>query len=126
MAKYVVIFNDTLDDIELNGFITMTDKEVENFEELAASITWGFSYPLAEEETSIHFSSGDDLLTRIDFREISTEEFKNLKRIFNGKFGVFITEEFLEGIIGEENDDNDIDDKDDDYDVRYGDDDDED
>jgi len=100
MAKYIAIFSDTLEDVEINGFITMTDREVKEFEELAESITWDFSYPMGE--VSLDYTSGEDLLTRIEFREISTEEFNMIKRIFNGAFGVFIDETFLNKIASEE------------------------
>ena len=118
MAKYLAIFSDTLNDIEINGFMTMTDKEVENFEELASSITWEINHELGGEV--LVYSSGDDLLSRIDFKEISNEEFKALKKCFDGKFGVFIDESDLLNHIDEEEDEDD-----DDYEGRNcGDDDD--
>ena len=40
MTKFLVTFTDTLDDIEINGFTVMTEKEVNSFEETAMSITW--------------------------------------------------------------------------------------
>ena len=100
MARYLATFSDTLDEIEINGFITMTDKEVEHFEELAASITWDIVYKVGNYQ--LEYSSGEDLLTRIDFKEISLEEFKALKRLFDGKFGVFISEEELAANLGDE------------------------
>lgn len=113
MAKQIAIFNDTLDDIEVNGFMVMSDKEVEAYEELASSITWEFSYPIGE--SVLEYTSGDDLLTRIDFKPISSEEFKALKRIFNLSFGVFVTDTFLESIVSDDDDDE-IDDEIDDFD----------
>ena len=123
MAKFLVTFTDTLDEIEINGFTVMNDKEVENFEELAASINWPFTYKMGTDE--LEYSSGDDLLSRIEFKEITNEEAKTFKRLFNNEFGVFITESFLEEVIGDE-DEIDFDDEDDidnQYD-NYGDDDD--
>lgn len=102
MAKYLATFSETLNDIEIKGFVTMTDKEMERFEELATSITWSFVYKIGEEE--IQFESGEDLLTRIDFKEISNDEYKALKKVFDNQFGTFITEEYLETIVGEEED----------------------
>ena len=32
MAKFIAIFNDTIDEIEINGFIVMTEKELEEYE----------------------------------------------------------------------------------------------
>jgi hypothetical protein len=100
MAKYLVTFSDTINDIEVMGFVMMTDREVENFEELANSITWDFNYKVGEEELS--YSSGEDLLSRIEYKEVSNDEFKVLKKLFNADFGVFIGEDDLESIIGEE------------------------
>jgi len=99
----------------------MTDKDVENYEELAMSITWPFFFEIGDE--SIEFSSGEDLLSRIEFKEISNEEAKTIKRLFNDEFGIFIDESFLNDIIGEEEDydddedgyDEDEDDYEDDY-----------
>lgn len=125
MAKFLVTFTDTLDEIEINGFTVMSDKEVENFEELAASINWPFVYKMGTDE--LEYSSGEDLLSRIEFKEITNEEAKTFKRLFNNEFGVFITESFLEEVIGDE-DEIDFDDEDDidnQYD-NYGDDDDDD
>jgi hypothetical protein len=116
MAKYLVSYNDIFNDVELNGFKIMTDKEVEQFEALAESIGWVFTYPLTSGE-EIEFSSGEELLSRLDFKEISNEEFKTLKKVFNGEFGTFIPEEFLESLIEDEDDA--IDDEDDDSDDHY-------
>ncbi len=111
MAKHLATFTDVINDIEVTGFIIMTDKEFENYEDLATSITWDFTYKIGEEE--LNYSSGDDLLSRIDFREISNDEAKILKKLFKEGFGVFITEEYLEGIVSDD-DLNEIDEEDDD------------
>lgn len=117
MAKILVTFTDTLDDIEINGFTLMTEKEADSFEETALSITWPFTYSMGSNE--LEYTSGDDFLTRIDFKEITNDEAKSLKRLFNDNFGVFIDEPFLESVIGDDEDldDEDLDDEDlDDYD----------
>jgi hypothetical protein len=122
MAKFLVTFTDTLDDIEINGFTVMTEKEYQTFEETAISITWPFVYALGQDE--LEFSSGDDFLSRIDSKEITNEEAKSLKKLFGDLFGVFIDEGFLQDVIGDEDDfddDEDEDDIDDMYD-NYGDD----
>jgi hypothetical protein len=121
MAKFLVTFTDTLDDIEINGFTVMTEKEYQTFEETAISITWPFVYAMGQDE--LEFSSGDDFLTRIDSKEITNEEAKSLKKLFGDLFGVFIYEDFLQDVIGDEDDfddDEDEDDIDDMYD-NYGD-----
>lgn len=112
MAKYLVTFNDQYNDVELHGFKIMTDKEVESFEELASSISWNFIYPLNVGE--LEFSSGEDLLSRLEFKEISNEEYKVLSKIFDEEFGIFITADYLEELISEEDDFSDDDDDDDD------------
>lgn len=111
MAKFIAIFNDTVDDLEINGFTVFTEKEVEEYEDLAYSITWPFTFKMGEYE--LEFSSGDDLLSRIDFKEISFEDSKSLKKLFNNEFGVFIGFDFLESIVQEEED---FDDDDDEFD----------
>lgn len=113
MAKYLATFSDTIDEIEINGFVIMTDKDVETYEEMASSIAWPFVYNVGEDE--LEFTSGEDLLTRIEFKEISTEEAKMMKRLFNNEFGVFIDEGFLAEVIGEEDDDEFEDDYDDEF-----------
>lgn len=120
MAKILAIFNDSINEVDLNvdinGFIVMTNKQMEDYEEIASSITWPFTYQLGELE--LEFGSGDDLLTRIDFKEISTEEAKTFKRLFNDEFGTFITEDELHNIIGDEDlDDEESDDIYDDEDI---------
>jgi hypothetical protein len=126
MAKYLVTFNDQYNDVELHGFKIMTDKEVESFEELASSITWSFIYPLNGGE--LEFSNGEDLLSRLEFKEISNEEYKVLSKTFDEEFGVFVTAEYLEEIISEEDDflddEEDDEDEDDFYDSKDDDDDD--
>jgi hypothetical protein len=116
MAKFLVTFTDTLDDIEINGFTVMTEKEVETFESTAISITWPFVYSMGQDE--LEFSSGDDFLSRIDFKEINNEEAKSLKKLFGDTFGVFIDEAFLADVIGYE-DDSDFDEDEDEIDDMY-------
>ena len=124
MAKYLAKFSSVVNEIEINGFVVMNEREVENFEELALSITWDFVYEFGEDDQfQLEFSDGEDLLSRIEFKEISLDEAKTIKRLFNNEFGTFIGEAFLEQIIGEE--DSDFDDEDDedygeiDYETDY-------
>ena len=114
MAKFLVTFTDTLDDIEINGFVIMTEKEFESFEETAISITWPCVYAIGQDE--LEFSSGDDFLSRIDSKEITNEEAKSLKKLFGDLFGVFIDEAFLQDVIGDE-DDSDFDDEENEEDI---------
>jgi hypothetical protein len=106
MAKFLAILSDSIDDIEINGFVVMSEKDMNNYEDLAYSITWPFSYQLGSEK--IHYSSGEDLLTRIEFKELTADEVKMLKKTFNNEFGVFISEEFLKSVAdGDEGDEED-------------------
>lgn len=116
MAKILVTFNYVIDDVELNGFTVMSEKEIEEYEELAYSITWSFTHKIGE--TELEFSSGDDLLTRLDYKELSFEDSKTIKKLFNNEFGTFIGLDILEDIVDGEEDYNDDDDD------EYGDDDD--
>lgn len=120
MAKYLAKFSSVVNEIEVSGFIVMNDREVENFEELALSITWDFVYEFGEDnEFQLEFSDGEDLLSRVEFKEISLDEVKALKRLFNDEFGTFIGEGFLEQVIGEEDSDFDDEDEDDYDDINY-------
>jgi len=112
MAKYIATFSDTIEGIEINGFLVMTENDVESYEQLAESISWPFTYNF--EDIELEFSSGEDLLSRIEFKEITFDESKMLKRLFNNQFGFFITESYLDNIIGDEDCDEDY--EDDDYD----------
>jgi hypothetical protein len=118
MAKYLATFSDMVNEIEITGFVIMNDKEVENFEELASSITWDFTYDFGEDEQfQLEYSSGEDLLSRVEFKELNPDEIKTFKRLFNNKFGIFIGEDFLEQIIGDE--DSDFDEDEDEDDIDY-------
>ena len=116
MAKFLAIFNDAIDDIEINGFVVMSEKDMNNYEDLAYSITWPFSYQLGSEK--IRYSSGEDLLTRIEFKELTADEVKMLKKTFNNEFGVFIKEDFLESVADGDEEDEEIWEEDDDLDER--------
>jgi hypothetical protein len=119
MAKFLAIFTDNHnEEFDVHGFKIMTDKEVSKFEELASSITWEFSYYANEEELT--YLNGDDLLSRIEFKEISKDEYNALEKIFDGQFGTFIGEEYLRNILDDENDNDEDEDDYDDYGDDYG------
>lgn len=115
MAKYLAIFTDNHgEEFDVHGFKIMTEKEVNRFEELASNITWDFSYYANSE--SLNYSNGDDFLSRIEFKEISTSEYESLEKVFGGEFGTFIGEEYLQNVL--DGDDSGFDDEeyeDDDY-----------
>jgi hypothetical protein len=121
MAKFLATFNDVIDEIELHGFVIMSEKEMNDYEELATSITWSFTYKLGEDQVELEYTSGEDLLSRIDFREITNEEAKVFKKIFNDEFGVFIDSNFLDEIAAEESE-LDEDEEDDEFDDEFDDD----
>ena len=118
MAKFIAIFNDTISDVEVNGFCVMTDKEVDEYEELAYSITWPFTYKIGDYE--LEFSDGEDLLSKIEFKELGFEDSKTFKKIFNNKFGFFIDLDYLETIVDEDDDSDSEDEFDDDGYDGYG------
>ena len=103
MAKYLVIFKDLVDDIDVNGFKVMTEKEVNEYEELAQSITWSFKYPLGD--TDITFIDGEDLLSKLEYKDISNDEAKVFKKLFDSEFGTFIDEDYLVDIVADEESD---------------------
>lgn len=114
MAKYLATFTDRIGDVEINGFKTMTDKEIDSFESAASSINWGFSFPVGEE--NVYFTNGEDLLTRVEYKEINSVQYKTLGEIFDGKFGVFVDEDFLQTLVETDSVEDDEDDEDwDDY-----------
>ncbi len=95
MKKCIAIFSDWYnDEIEVNGFIVMTDKEAENFEALLNDVTWSFTFNTGS--VDLNYSSGEDLLTRIEFKDITNEQHKALSTVFEGMFGVFPTPEFIQ------------------------------
>lgn len=115
MEKILVIFTDTIDELEINGFKIMRSDDYDELEKLAQKITWPFTYNIGDFE--IEFNTGEDFLYRLEVKDISFEDEKALKRLFgtNNQFGVFIDTDFLREVIGEE-DEYDYDDDEEDYD----------
>ena len=98
MARYLAIFTDNHgEEFDVHGFKIMTEREVNDFEELATSITWGFEYYANSE--CLSYSNGEDFLSRIEFKEITKDEYDALNKIFGGEFGTFIGEEYLQSIL---------------------------
>lgn len=98
MARYLAIFSDNHgEEFDVHGFKIMTEREINDFEELATSITWGFEYYANSE--CLSYSNGEDFLSRIEFKEISKDEYDTLNKIFGGEFGTFIGEEYLQSIL---------------------------
>ena len=98
MARYIAIFTDNHgEEFDLHGFKIMTEKEIADFEDIASSITWPFEYYANSE--SLYYSNGEDFLSRIEFKEISKDEYDILNKIFGGEFGTFISEEYLQSIL---------------------------
>jgi hypothetical protein len=101
MTRYLAIFSDIHgDEFEVKGFRLMTDKEVSNFEDIAASITWEFAFYATSE--SLNYSNGEELLSRIEYKEIDKEQYTILDKIFGGEFGTFIGPEYLQTIFNGE------------------------
>ena len=120
MTKYLAKFKDVVNEIEIeiSGIRILTDREIQHLEELATSITWNFSYEFGEDNAfTLEYSDGEDFLSRIEFKEITNDEARLLKRLFNDEFGTFIGEEFLQQVIGDE--DSDFDEDEDDDDIDY-------
>lgn len=98
MAKYLVVFTDNHgEEFDVHGFKVMTEKEVNDFEDLAMSITWSFDYYANSE--CLYYLNGEDFLSRIDFKEITKEEYDVFIKVFGGDFGTFIGEEYLKSIL---------------------------
>lgn len=115
MARYLAIFTDNHnEEFDVHGFKIMTEKEITNFEDIATSITWGFEYYANSE--SLYYSNGEDFLSRIEFKEITKDEYDMFNKIFGGEFGIFIGEEYLQSILDGELESDDIDDDDEEWD----------
>jgi hypothetical protein len=98
MARYLAIFTDNHgEEFDVHGFKIMTAKEVSKFEDTASSITWDFEYYANSE--ALTYSNGDDFLSRIEFKEITKEEYDVIDKVFGGEFGTFISEEYLKTIL---------------------------
>lgn len=102
MPKYVVTFRDNhQDEFDVQGFKIMTEKEYRTYEELAYSITWEFAFYANNE--ALVYTNGEDFLSRIDYKEITNNEYDTLEKIFGSEFGTFISEDYLQNILdGEE------------------------
>lgn len=110
MGKYLAIFTDNhKEEFDVHGFKIMSDRDIDRFEELAMSITWEFTYYANTE--ALTYMSGEDFLTRIEYKELTKNEYDTLEKIFGGEFGTFITEEYLESIIEDEEGTDNIDDE---------------
>jgi hypothetical protein len=48
-------------------------------------------------------SNGDDFLSRIEFKEISKDEYETLDKVFGGEFGIFISEDYLQNVLDGDN-----------------------
>ena len=106
MAKFLAIFNDTTyDDIQVSGFRIMTDKEIDKYEQLASSITWGFT--IGDKDKGLYYSSGEEILSRIDYKEITKAEGEEIQKLFGSDFGFFITEDYLNDVASDADEDED-------------------
>lgn len=103
MGRYLAIFSDNYNgEFDVSGFRTMTEKEVNKFEELATSITWEFSY--YADKDYLYYTSGEDFLTRIEYKEITKEQYDLIEKTLKGEFGFFIGLEYLEHEVKEQMD----------------------
>jgi hypothetical protein len=97
MKKYLVIFNDLYnDEVEVNGFMVMTEKEVDYYEDLVYTISWDFQVDF--NDIQLTYNSGEDLLSKIDFKEISNEQYKMFEKLFENGFGYVVKLETIETI----------------------------
>jgi hypothetical protein len=114
MAKYLAIFEDrtTQEGIELYGFKAMTSKEILSYEDLINSITWEFEHTLMDGASYVTYANGEELFSRITFREITNDEFNSIDKLFDGSFDIFPDENFLCAILNESEDKDYTDDED--------------
>ena len=98
MARYLVTFRDNhMEEFDVNGFKIMSEKELSRFEELANSITWEFAYYANNE--ALVYSNGEDFLSRIDYKEITKDDYDVIDKVFGEEYGTFINEDYLQTVI---------------------------
>ena len=98
MARYLVTFRDNhMEEFDVNGFKIMSEKELSKFEELANSITWEFAYYANNE--ALVYSNGEDFLSRIDYKEITKDDYDVIDKVFGEEYGTFINEDYLQTVI---------------------------
>jgi hypothetical protein len=100
MAKILVKFSDVFNDVDIVGFKVMTDIESNYYQDIAEDITWPFTFETSFGE--IEFLNGESLISKLEFEEISNDEYKMIKRVFGDQYGIFVNQEYLEYIIDEE------------------------
>jgi hypothetical protein len=101
MSKYLATYSDTLNNVDVFGFMLMSDKDMERYESLAMSITWSFSYNVSEVDY-IDFIDGEEYLSKVEFKELTDEEFTAINNVFGDKFGMIISEDFLKIVLSDE------------------------
>ena len=101
MIKYLATYTDTINSIDIFGFMVMSEKDMERYESLATSITWSFSYNISEFDY-LDFMDGEEYLSRIEFKEISDDEYLAIKNVFGEKFGTFIDEDFIKIVLSDD------------------------
>jgi len=101
MSKYLATYSDNINNVDVFGFMLMSDNGMERYENLAMSITWGFSYNVSEFD-SIEFIDGEEYLSKVEFKELTDEEFTAINNVFGDKFGTIISEDFLKMVLSDE------------------------
>ncbi len=102
MKKYIAIFTCEFNSVNLHGFQLMSEKQMDSYIELAESIIWDITFELGDDK-ELYFSDGLELLSNIEFNEVTNEEYKAISRTFvNGEFGTFIDKQFLDNLVEEE------------------------
>jgi hypothetical protein len=98
MIKYLATYTDTINGLDIFGFMVMSDKDMGRYESLVMSITWSFSYNVSEFDY-LDFMDGEEYLSRIEFKEITDDEYVSIKNVFGEKFGTFIDEDYIKIIL---------------------------
>jgi len=88
MAQKILVSWDTnwADEMDISGWSIMTEKEATEFKEKLKNIKSWFTICVGTNE-DIEYASGKDLLDELEFKKITEEEEKIIKKFFGDSFG---------------------------------------
>jgi len=98
----IIKYLDVLEGITITGFSVMSEAEAEEYEAIINQISWEFSHDFGD--ATIDYANGEALLSALEFRSISEENYDSINDLFEGTFGYFISMASLQNIISESDD----------------------
>jgi hypothetical protein len=104
MEKTHVIVNwDTnwADEMDVQGFVILTDKEWKSFNKKVKSIDEDFTISIGSNE-EIEYSNGEELLEDLTIEKITQEEAKTITKVIGDMFGHVEFYDQVNDIVNEE------------------------